>query len=183
MKKSGLTPALPTALSIALVLAAGADVLYEYFVTLPGFAAIARSVSQAGSEDVYPDDAVPATVGQLFGVQTPTPAPVLPVAPSIVVSSSPRLVVSGILGGGNGIAIIVDESGHEGVYQTGDLIPGGARLEAVLENAIQVFIEGNRYLVRIDWEEANAISTTVSVPVSPDGDSPETAASPTGMDH
>ena len=183
MKKTGSTPIYLPVLAITLALAALADVFNDYLVTLPDAAAVARPVSPTGDNGAYPADTVPATIGQLFGVPVPTPAPVLPAAPPTVVSSPPRFVLSGVIGGINGMAILVDEGGHDGVYQPGDLLPGGARLEAVLEEAVQVSVGGNRYLVRIEWEDVRGAGSAGAIPVMPDGVSAEASASPAGTEH
>lgn len=68
----------------------------------------------------------------------------------------PRFVLTGVLSGANAMAVMLDPSGREQAYRVGEILPGGARLEAVMENAVQIGLGGASQIIRMEWEDTRS---------------------------
>lgn len=154
-----------TGLVIGLSLFGVADLMHCYQVS-DAARSVGITAMSAHAEDRSIADAaeIADKSGSLFGVRVVMPAaePAHPVPASVAIQTPfPRLALSGILSGANAMAVILDGSSQEQVYRPGDLLPGGARLEAVMENAIRVSFSGTSRIVRLEWEGGSRMGTDV----------------------
>ena len=69
--------------------------------------------------------------------------------------SMPRFGLIGVLSGENGMAVMRDQGGREQMYRVGEILPGGARLESVMDNAVQIGLGSVSQIIRIEWESTH----------------------------
>lgn len=160
-------PVWPRLLVAGLALAAVSELL-DFYRSMTG----ERVVTLVRLEDVLATGD-PATervaleaLARLFGAPIVLPPPSLPppALPPPVAVPLPRFTLSGVLSGENGVAMIADGIAGDRLYRVGERLPGGARLEAVLDGAVQVSAGDQHYLVRIEWENASGIDAVGLLP-------------------
>lgn len=163
MKSSALI-----ALIAALALAAGLDLGREFFFILPGISVVRPLPPMAEGSGAVLASSQEVAIGKLFGEPTAAPvlASVLPRSESISTVSTPKFTVAGVMAGTNGLAILIDESGNDGIYRSGDVLPGGYRLVAITAEAVQLSMDGGQHLLQIDWSDVKNTGNPVSMPAA-----------------
>lgn len=150
--------AMGAVVAFGLSLLAATELVYGYRYSVP----FSR---QSAAELLLPDariftnsEDVSGIYGALFGVQAPDVQPAVMTTPLIAPPPPPmpRFVLTGVLSGANAMAVMLDQSGREQVYRVGEILPGGARLEAVMENAVQIGLGGASQIIRMEWEDTRS---------------------------
>lgn len=156
--KSRHSSVIVPSVAFGLSLLAATELAYGYRTSMP-FSSHSAASALLPDEKIFTNsEDVSGLYGALFGVPAQDVQPVVkavpPTAPPLPLM--PRFGLTGVLGGANAMAVMVDQSGREQVYRVGEILPGGARLEAVMENAVQIGLGGASQIIRMEWEDTRS---------------------------